>query len=192
MVKDSLVTPSGSTAFRPTSTRKAQPSPGAPQHLTSLDPNLLTPSRPVVKKTKGIVLTRDSFKLKENLIATHVGVEEALTILEGLAVDQLGAIEVAHVDSPTELEGDSSGFAVVQPSNRGRGRNRGQGQSGLSLQRVRNVAREPSGDQPSMRLILESLQVGSWNTRGFGDPHRSRIIRNWLRKCYSKLDILCL
>lgn len=41
-------------------------------------------------------------------------------------------------------------------------------------------------------LLLENIQVGSWNTRGFGDLHRCHILREWLRKRYSKLDILCL
>jgi exonuclease III len=39
--------------------------------------------------------------------------------------------------------------------------------------------------------MIDELMIGAWNVRGFGNPHRAQIARNWVRRSYPKLQILC-
>jgi exonuclease III len=40
--------------------------------------------------------------------------------------------------------------------------------------------------------MTEKLRVSSWNIRGFGDPHRIRVVKSWLSGLNPKVDVLCL
>jgi exonuclease III len=40
--------------------------------------------------------------------------------------------------------------------------------------------------------MSDSIQIGSWNVRGMGDPDRAMVVCCWLQNHYPTLDILCL
>ena len=40
--------------------------------------------------------------------------------------------------------------------------------------------------------MTSTLSVNLWNVRGLGDSHRATIIKQWMRRFYPKLNILCL
>jgi exonuclease III len=37
----------------------------------------------------------------------------------------------------------------------------------------------------------DTLKLCSWNVRGFGDPNRTQIARNWAQRFYDTLDVMC-